>query len=134
MCSRDENKITWLFSWLFQGYLDYPKKKYGPRSHKEKRFWDNKILKELINDVFNDKGHLMKDLDELKDKHEDLVSQQNEMIDSAFDRIITEACSVDLGLVMLIVEKWVDKFDYFKRFRDRKGIPCTSFRKPIKAT
>lgn len=52
---------------------------------------------------------MMKDLEELQAKHEDLVSQQKEMIDSVFERIMTEVWSVDPGLVVPRVEKWVDK-------------------------
>ncbi|KAK9189690.1 hypothetical protein WN943_018289 [Citrus x changshan-huyou] len=79
------------------------------RSYEEKLSRENKTLKGRLNEVSKEKARMMKDLEELQAKHEDLVSQQKEMIDSVFERIMTEVWSVDPGLVVPRVEKWVDK-------------------------
>lgn len=79
------------------------------RSYEEKLSRENKTLKGRLNEVSKEKACMVKDLEELQAKHEDLVSQQKEMIDSAFERIMTEVWSVDPRLVVPRIEKWVDK-------------------------
>lgn len=64
---------------------------------------------------------MSKDFEEVKAKHDELLSRQKDILDKTFTHIMMEVQSVDLGLAVPRVEKRVDKSVILKAIKNRRG-------------
>lgn len=57
-------------------------------------------MKGCLDKVSEEKTRIIRDLEDFQAKNEDLIFQQKNMINSAFERIMTDVWSVDPRLVV----------------------------------
>lgn len=60
----------------------------------------SKTLKGCLDKVSEEKTRIVRDLEDFQAKNEDLIFQQKNMTNSAFERIMTDVWSVDPRLVI----------------------------------
>lgn len=78
-------------------------------------------MKGHLDDLSQENIRISKDFEEVKAKHDELLSRQKDMLEKTFTYIMMEVRSVDLGFVVPHVEKRVDKSAILKAIKNRRG-------------
>ncbi|XP_015382813.1 uncharacterized protein LOC102624835 [Citrus sinensis] len=90
--------------------------------YREKKLGEEvRALQRRLDDHTPENSRMSKKLEEVESKHVELLSRQQEMIDTTFTLIMAEVWSVDPELVVPQVDKWVDKSAILKAIED-KGV------------